>query len=91
MTYGQLRRLVQVNAETILGALTQRQFVLPHAPLSGVLRQTLSELGASPDAGTAVLERLSLNPATAIGRLTRCQIAQLARVLHREWRSSGED
>lgn len=90
MTYGQLRRMVQVNAETILDALTKRQFVLPHKPVLEVLRETLAELGASPDAANAVIERLGLNPATAIGRLKRCQISQIARVVHREWRSSGE-
>ena len=91
MTYGQLRRFVQVNAETMLDTLTQRQFVSPHRPVAEVLSQLLTELGASPDAGAATLNRLSIDPSLAIGRLRRCQLTQLARVLHREWRSSGED
>ena len=90
MTYSQLRRWVQVSADTILDVLTRKQFVHPHATLEQILTETLQELGAPPDSGNSILQRLSLDPAGAIGRLRRCELTQLARVLHREWRSAGD-
>jgi len=90
MTYGQLRRLVLTNADTMLNMLTQRQFVDPHRPVSAVLMQVLTELNAPPEARLATLNRLGLEPTIKIGRLKRCQLTQLARVLFRETRIAGD-
>ena len=94
MTNGQFRHLVrqtvQVNAETILDALTQKQFTHPHLAINQALSDTLHELGVPATHGAKVLTRLGLNETMAIGRLRRCEIMQLSRAVHREWRNGDE-
>lgn len=91
MTYSQLRHWVQSSNESVLEALTTRQFVSPHRPLGDVLGQTLDELRVSRQTGRTVLARLELDPTIAIGRLKRCQLTQLARVIQREWRAASKE
>jgi len=91
MTYGQLRSLVQVRAETILETLTQQQFLHPHRAIGAVLRETLPQLGASVKDGATVMDRLGLDPEIAVGRLRRTEITQLSRALHRQARHGSDN
>lgn len=71
-----------LEAEVILQELTAAQYLLPHRPL----RQALAETRACPAAAEQAMEWLSLNGETAVGRLKRVELIQLARSLHRFWK-----
>lgn len=90
MTYSQLRRFVQINVETLLESLTQKQFTHPHRSVASVLQETAEALGGCPAEGAKVMLRLGISAETAIGRLRRTEIMQLSRALHRQWRNDGE-
>jgi hypothetical protein len=85
MTPNELRRILGVDAETVLEVLTRRQHLRPHLPLADVLRATVEELGCCPDAVRRAVERLGLDRQKPVGRLRRTELTQLARSIYRIW------
>ena len=91
MTSSQFRKLLKYDADNVLEVLTRRQHLNPHAPLSGVLRDTIDELNCCPDAVCRAMERLQLDWRLPVGRLRRTELTQLARSIHRLWCESAAD
>src|SRR5262245_33894755 len=85
-----LARLIQSDFERVLEVLTTRQHLHPHDPVSAALRQTVDDVCFCPNSVEPSLKLLGLNPSTAIGRLRRTEIMQLARTVHRFWRAAVE-
>ena len=83
-----LRRLRRPGADDILRDLTDRQHLSPHRPVGQVLAAAATAVGFCPQAGEAAVAWLQINPAAAVGRLRRTELAQLARCIHRIWRRS---
>jgi hypothetical protein len=70
-----------LEAEAILGDLTTRQHVRPHM----ALRAVLAGMSVCPVAAERAIEWLGLDGDTAVGRVKRAELIQLARSLHRFW------
>ena len=83
------RRRVACTADEILSELSTRQFVRPHRPTGEALADVAERVGTCPAAAARALAWLDLDSAAAIGRLTRTQLAQLARSVHRFCRQSS--
>ena len=81
-----LHRLLQADFERLLEILSTHQHLHPHEPVSAALAKTVDEIGVCPNAVEASLRWLNLEGATAIGRLRRTELMQLARTVHRFWR-----
>ena len=79
---------VKLDAGAILQELTTRQFVRPHAPLSAAMAAAAGRLGFCDAAGERAILRLELDPAAAVGRLRRTELAQLAHAVCRFARQS---
>jgi hypothetical protein len=90
MTLSQLnsQNLVGVDADVVVQALTQRQFVRPHQPLRQALAEVIDELRCCPVAVERAVQWLQLQWDEPIGRLRRTELIQLARVIHRFWNES---
>ena len=86
MKHSTIRRLLNADLQNLLAALTTRQHLNPHEPVSESLAKTVDSLGVCPNAIEQALAWLSLDPTTAIGRLRRTELTQLARSVHRFWR-----
>lgn len=70
-------------AEQILEILSRRQFVSPHRSVGLTVADTADDIGACPTMAAAVLVRLEIPAELPVGRIRRCQLFQLARVLER--------
>lgn len=90
MTRSLLRRLIHADFENLLGILTTRQHLSPHETVEQSLRHAVNDLGVCPDAVRHALSWLQLEPGTAIGRLRRTELMQLARTVHRHWRQPAD-
>jgi hypothetical protein len=84
-----VRRLRCPDAEEILSDLTTRQFVRPHASVNEALSASAAALGFCTHAAERALLWLEVAPSTSVGRLTRTQLAQLARCLFRFCRQTS--
>lgn len=89
MDRSQLRRLLAPGPDEILRDLSDRQFTHPHRPLGDVLADLARRSGLCPAAAGRAVAWLELSPAVAVGRLTRTQLAQLARSAHRFGRQAS--
>jgi hypothetical protein len=83
MDRSHLRRRLACTADDVLADLSTRQFVRPHRPVAEVLADAADKLGTCPAAAARAAAWLDLDLQTAIGRLTRTQLSQLARSVHR--------
>ena len=83
-----LRRLRSPDSDDILAELTNRQHMNPHAALADVLAEASRAVGFCPEAATRATGWLELDPGTAVGRLRRTELTQLARCIYRFWRQS---
>lgn len=83
-----LRWLRAPDSDEILNDLTTRQHLFPHRPLRQTLAESAAALGFCPAAAEQAIEWLRLDPASAVGRLQRTELAQLARCVYRFWRQS---
>jgi hypothetical protein len=81
-----LRRLLMNECESLLEALSTRQHLRPHEPLIDAVGRVGGDIGVCPNASDAALRWLELDPARSIGRLSRTELMQLARSIHRFWR-----
>jgi hypothetical protein len=88
MNRSYLRRLKTPDSDEILHDLTTRQHLFPREALSRVLADSASEIGFCPAAAERAVAWLQLDAGTAIGRLRRTELAQLARCVYRFWRQS---
>ena len=77
------RRLKTPDADEALNALSTRQFVRPHQPTGEAAFAVAGQLGVCPSAAARSVAWLEIDPAVAVGRLTRCQLAQMARSMTR--------
>ena len=85
MTGSELPRL---DADELLRTLSTRQHLHPHRPLGDALADLAGTCGLCTAAAASVIARLGLDANRAIGRLTRSQLAHLARVVARLCRHS---
>jgi hypothetical protein len=83
------RQSVHSELDDLLNALTTAQYLSPHEPLAASLARTVDALGVCPQAVNQAVAWLAVDPATAIGRLRRTEVMQLARSIHRFWRQPG--
>ena len=67
----------------LAGLLTQMQFLRPHAACLTVLTRAADQVGLCGQPAVRVLQRLDLTPSTAVGRLSRSQLLQLANTFYR--------
>jgi hypothetical protein len=79
------------NADDVLLELSTRQFVRPHTQLANALTDAAEKLGFCPSVADKAMTWLELDPTAAIGRVTRTQLSQLARSIHRFSRQSREE
>lgn len=74
-----------ISAEDILSHLTDRQHLRPHASVREVVEQTIERFGCCPQAIARAMDWLKIDPNSAIGRLRRSELVQLAMSVHRFW------
>jgi len=82
------QNLVGVDADVVVQALTQRQFVRPHQPLREALAEVIDELHCCAIAVERAVQWLQMGWDQPIGRLRRTELIKLARVIHRFWNES---
>jgi hypothetical protein len=85
-----LQRLIHADFENLLDLLTTRQHLAPHEPVAQTLERSVNDIGVCPNAAAQALQRLQLDGTTAIGRLRRTELMQLARTVHRYWRENAD-
>lgn len=76
------------DAQQLLEALTEKQFLHPHRPLELVLDEVAARQGICTPLVCRAMGWLGLEGDVAIGRLRRTELAQLARCLYRLWRQT---
>ena len=84
-----LRRVLQDDLQNLLDAISTRQYLAPHEPVSAALAGVGERLGVCPQAVEHALAWLQVDRAQPIGRLRRTELMQLARSIHRFWRESS--
>ena len=84
----QLRRLLRADTQLIVDAFTARQYLRPHQSLAAMLPEVTRDTGCCPNAIAQAMAWLNLDPSTAIGRLRRSELIQLARSIQRFWRNA---
>jgi len=84
----QHRRLESINPDGILADLSTRQHLNPHHTLRQAMAAAQNELGFCPNAAQTAIQWLRLDEGSAIGRLRRTELIQLARSIHRFWRQA---
>ncbi len=80
-----LTNFVEVDPETILAYLTERQHVRPHGTVQQALEGAMKRYSCCPQAVERAMQWLGIDSTHPIGRLRRGQIIQLARAVHRFW------
>jgi hypothetical protein len=81
-----LRRLIQAEFENLLDALSSRQHLNPHEPVTRALDAVGEQLGVCPQAVGHAVAWLQLDGSQSVGRLRRTELMQLARSIYRFWR-----
>jgi hypothetical protein len=81
-----LRRLMQSDFQNLLDALSSRQHLSPHEPVSAALSAACDKLGVCPQAAAKAVAWLGIDPTKSLGRLRRTELMQLARSIQRFWR-----
>ena len=81
-----LRRLKAIDAESILGMLSTRQYIGPRKPLGDVLTEVAAGMGLTLSSVRTASERLEFDTTRSVGRLTRAELESLARFIHRAYR-----
>ena len=83
-----LRPLMVGEFDDLLNALTAQQYMNPHEPLAQSLARTADALGVCPNAVNQAVAWLGVDRSTAVGRLRRTELMQLARSIHRFWQQA---
>jgi hypothetical protein len=81
-----LRRLFQAECQNLLDALSARQHLSPHEPVTRALDAVGEQLGVCPQAVGQAVAWLRVDGSQSVGRLRRTELMQLARSIHRFWR-----
>ena len=71
--------------QTLLDALSIRQYLTPHELTQRSLARVTHELSVCPQALEQAVEWLGFDGLRAIGRVRRTELMQLARAIHRFW------
>jgi hypothetical protein len=71
--------------ERIIAALQRQQFVWPHQGVGDALEGARRQTGFCPQAAEQALAALAMDRLRQVGRLKRCELAQLARAIERFW------
>ena len=79
------------DAAALLKFLTDRQFVGPHKPLSGVLEDAQRLANVCPVVAGRAVQWLGLDVTQSVGRLRRTQLTQLAQCISRFQRAVADD
>jgi hypothetical protein len=79
------------DAAVVLQFLTDRQFVRPHKPLSGVLADARQLANVCPSVADRAVRWLGLDATQSVGRLRRTQLMQLAQCISRLQRAVAND
>jgi hypothetical protein len=80
--------LAIADADRLVEALSQQQFLKPHQAVASAVQAVIDALGVCPEAARAAMQSLHVESAAPIGRLRRTELMQLARSIHRFWRQS---
>ncbi len=83
-----MQRSLLADADQLLQAISTRQFLQPHQPLSEALQAISDELAVCPQAIDTAITWLGVDSTTAIGRLRRTELMQLTRSIHRFWQNA---
>jgi hypothetical protein len=84
-----LRLEHDAKAQRIVETLQRLQFVHPHDPIRTAVETASRQIGFCPEAARYALTWLGLDTKTAIGRLRRSELLQLARSIRRFWRQNA--
>src|SRR5699024_9962659 len=76
---------VHSDFQTLLDALSVRQYLAPHEPTGRSLPRVIETLGVCPQAVGQAIDWLHLDPMQAIGRVRRTALMQLACAILRFW------
>ena len=85
---GYRRFLAAGDAERLVQALTEQQFLNPHQSVDEGIAAVVIQLGVCPGAARYAIETLRIDPLVSFGRLRRTELMQLGRTMHRLWRQS---
>jgi hypothetical protein len=88
MDQAYLHFLAVGSAERIVDALSERQHLRPHQPISEALAAVGEQLGICALAVGEAVNSLHVDASHPIGRLRRTELMQLGRTIHRLWRQS---
>jgi len=84
-----LRFVNGLSAERIVSELQKAQHLWPHQAVSEAIKRAGTSSGFCPEAGRRAMDALQIDASRQIGRLRRCELAQLGRAIHRHWLLSG--
>lgn len=73
-------------ADQLVQQLQTAQHLAPHRALGEALERARHETAFCPLAAERAVESLQMDPQRKIGRLKRCEVAQLARAIVRFWK-----
>lgn len=76
---------VPSDVQSLLDALSVRQYLAPHEPTERALARVVDQLGVCPQAVEQGIRWLHLDRLQSVGRLRRTELMQLARAIHRFW------
>jgi hypothetical protein len=85
------RFLVAGDADRVVDALSRQQFTKPHQSVADAIDAVVGHLGVCPEAARVAADALDVDRESAVGRLRRTELMQLARAIHRFWRHSVVD
>ncbi|QOV92026.1 hypothetical protein [Humisphaera borealis] len=81
-------RVPAYDADELLAALSERQFIRPHSSIGVALAELATRYSFCDLIPGRALAWLELDGSVAIGRLRRSELSQLSRCIHRFWRQT---
>ena len=75
-----------VQSDQIVGQLQTELHLRPHQSIAEAIGRARAATGFCPGAADEAMHALRLDGTRKIGRLRRCELVQLARVIYRYWR-----
>ncbi len=81
-----LRRLRTVDPTEIMDELSKRQHLEPRKPISDVLTGIATVFGLTLSSVRDAADRMEIDPSRSIGRITRVELEQLSKLIHRTYR-----
>jgi hypothetical protein len=81
-----LRRLRTVEPAEIMDELSNRQHLDPRKPISDVLTGIAAGFGLTLSSVRDAADRMEIDPGRSVGRITRAELEQLSKLIHRTYR-----